>query len=366
MSATISQPYNRVFNFSAGPCVLPVEVIEEAREDLLNYKGTGKSVLEMSHRGKEFEGIMAQTVADFKALAGVPDTHEVLFLQGGASLQNTMIAMSFLKSSADYVTTGAWGAKAYEAAQRLGTVREIYSAKSTKFDRCPDFASLEIDPNADYVYYTSNETIQGVQFKSIPSTERPLICDMSSDILSEPIDFSKFALAFAGAQKNMGPAGVVVVVISKEFLESAPESTHPMLDYRLHAANGSMYNTPPCFAIYMCGLNYSYMLKNGGLEAMKQKNIAKSQLIYDAIDSLPEFYEGHAVKENRSTMNVTFRLKNPDLEGAFFKEALALDLHELKGHRSVGGVRVSIYNAFPVEGCKVLADFMKDFAQRNG
>lgn len=362
----MSQPYDRVFNFSAGPCALPVEILEEARDDLLNYKGTGKSVMEMSHRSKDFEAIRDATVADFRKLLSIPDTHHAIFVQGGASLQNSMIPLSFLKGTADYVTTGAWGAKAYEAAVMVGDAKEIWSGKSTNFDRCPTWDSISVNPKADYFYYTSNETIHGVQFKSVPKLDVPIVCDMSSDILSEPMDVSPFSLIFAGAQKNMGPAGVVAVIISKEFLDRAPKEFHPMLDYRLHVENDSMYNTPPCWAIYMCGLNYKYMLRNGGLEACKKHNQDKAALIYKAIDCNEEFYEGHSLKEWRSPMNITFRLKNKDLEGEFFAEAKANKLDDMKGHRSVGGIRASIYNAMPKEGCQALADFMNDFAKRKG
>lgn len=362
----MSQPYDRSFNFSAGPCVLPVPVLEEAKEDLLNYKGSGKSVMEMSHRSKDYEAIIAAAEQDFRTLAGVSDNYAVLFLQGGASLQFTMIANAFLGSGADYVTTGAWGQKAFEAAQMVGSANEVWSGKSTNFSRVPDKGEVSASAGASFIYYTSNETIQGVQYNDIPDWGAPLVCDMSSDILSKPIDLSKYALAYAGAQKNMGPAGVVVVVIEKSFLEKAPAKTHPMLDYRLMNSNGSMYNTPPCWSIYMCGLNYKYMLNNGGLKAAEERNRSKAKWIYDAIDNNSEVFEGHARVSDRSMMNITFRIKNADLEADFFAGAKALRLEELKGHRSVGGARASVYNAFPEEGCKVLAEYMADFARRNG
>jgi phosphoserine aminotransferase len=364
----MSQPHGRVFNFSAGPCTLPVEVLEQAKDDLLNYKGVGMSVMEMSHRSKAFEGILAQTEADFRQLAGIPDNYRVLFLQGGASMQMSMVPMNFLPkgASADYIVTGTWGKKGLESAQLEGNVNVLYDGKSHNYSEAPDLRSLSYDPNAAYIQFTSNETIQGVQFKGDPALPGTWFCDMSSDILSRPFDVSKYALIYAGAQKNMGPAGLTVVIIRDDIVAKVPEKLSPMLDYKVQADNGSMYNTPPCWSIYMAGLVYQHLLNTGGLEAARQRNEEKANVIYQAIDSSGGYYKGHAKECCRSTMNVTFTLPDEDKTNRFVKEAEGLKLDGLKGHRSVGGIRASIYNAFPKEGCQVLADFMKDFAQRNG
>jgi phosphoserine aminotransferase len=364
----MSQPYCRVYNFSAGPCTLPVEVLEEAREDLLNYKGVGMSVMEMSHRSKAFEGILAETEADFRRLANIPDNYRVLFLQGGASTQMSMVPMNFLREGqvADYIVTGTWGKKGLESAQLEGNVNVVYDGKSNNYSEAPDLASLKYDPNASYIQVTSNETIQGVQFKGEPNLPGIWFCDMSSDILSRPFDVTKYALVYAGAQKNMGPAGATVVIIRDDMVAKVPENLSPMLDYKIQAENGSMYNTPPCWCIYMCGLVYKHLLNLGGLEVVGKANQEKADVLYRAIDASGGYYKGHAKPDCRSTMNVTFTLPDEEKTKAFVKEAEGLKLDGLKGHRSVGGIRASIYNAFPKEGCEVLADFMKDFAQRNG
>jgi phosphoserine aminotransferase len=364
----MSQPYDRVYNFSAGPCTLEVEVLEEAQRELLNWKGTGMSVMEMSHRSKAYEGIIQKTEQDLRTLMGIPENYKVLFLQGGASLQNTMIPMSFLKDgqTADYIVTGSWGKKSEEAARLVGNVNVAYSGKGHNYSDIPGPGELQLTPDAAYVHYTSNETIQGVEFKQDLAFEVPVVCDMSSNILSRPIDVSKYAIIYAGAQKNMGPAGVTLVLMRDDMLGKCPENWHPMLDYKLQAENGSMYNTPPCWGIYMCGLTYDWLLRNGGIEAMHARNKEKAALVYEAIDQSGGFYRGHACPECRSLMNVTFTLSDDELTDRFVKEATAEKLDGLKGHRSVGGIRASIYNAFPKEGCEVLAQFMKDFAQRNG
>lgn len=364
----MSQPYGRVYNFSAGPCTLPVQVLEEAKEQLLNYRGTGMSVMEMSHRSKAYETIIGEAEADLRTLMGIPEGYRVLFLQGGASLQFSMIPMSFLPNgtSADYVITGTWGKKALEAAQMVGTANKIFDAKAENYKSVPDLADLAVTPDAAYLHLTTNETIQGVEFPTDPSCPVPLVADMSSDILSRPVDVTKYALIYAGAQKNMGPAGLTVVVVRDDFLAKAPEKTHPMLDYRVHAENGSMYNTPPCWSIYVAGLVYKFLLRNGGLQGALARNQAKAKVLYDAIDGSGGFYTGHAVIESRSLMNVTFTLPNEDLTKAFLKESEALGLDGLKGHRSVGGCRASIYNAFPLEGSEALASFMAAFARKNG
>lgn len=363
----MSQPYGRVFNFSAGPCTLPVEALEEAKEDLLNYKGAGMSVMEMSHRSKPFEAILAETEANLRTLLPIPDNYKVLFLQGGATMQFSMVPMSFLSAgqSADYVVTGAWGEKAVEAANMVGATNVVYDGKATKYTDAPKLETLGLSPYAVYVHFTSNETIHGVEYSDDPSVRRPLVCDMSSDILSRPVDISKYALIYAGAQKNMGPAGATVLIASDEFLATAPAKTHPILDFRLHVKNTSMYNTPPCWTIYMCGLVYKHLLKTGGVLGARERNTAKANTIYSAIDASDGFYKGHAACGARSIMNVTFTLPSDELTNAFVKEAETHKLDGLKGHRSVGGIRASIYNAFPLEGCEVLAAFMKEFAAKH-
>lgn len=364
----MSQPYDRVYNFSAGPCTLPVEILEEARDGMMNWRGTGMSVMEMSHRGKEFGGILDEAEADLRKLAEVPDNYKILFLQGGASMQNTMIPMNLLGAgqTADYVVTGAWGKNSHEAAKVCGNIHLAYDGSSHNYSECPDLTALKYSDAPAYVHYTSNETIQGVDFHEDVDLFGVSVCDISSNILSRPIDISKFALLYAGAQKNMGPAGVTVVIIREDMLDRTPANFHPMLDYRLIAKNGSMFNTPPCYAIYMCGLMYKWLQKQGGTAWAFENNKKKAGIIYDAIDNSGGFYEGHAKKENRSLMNLTFRLPSEELTDQFLKEAKAYKLDGPKGHRSVGGVRASIYNAFPVEGCEVLAQFMGEFARKNG
>jgi phosphoserine aminotransferase len=363
----MSQPYDRIYNFSAGPCTLPVEVLEEARDGMLNWQGSGMGVMEMSHRGKVFEGIHAETQASLRELVGIPQDYAILFLQGGASMQNTMVPMNFLGGGvADYVITGSWGKKSLEAAKLVGSVNKVFDAKESSYNTTPDLATLDYTPDAAYIHFTSNETIQGVEFMADPSLDAPVVCDMSSDILSRPLDVTKYAYIYAGAQKNMGPAGVTLAICRRDMLERTPEAMHPMLDLRLMAENDSMYNTPPCWGIYICGLVYKWLLKNGGLAAMHATNQRKAAHLYAAIDASGGFYKGHAQPHCRSIMNVTFTLPSDELTDQFVKEAKANRMDGLKGHRSVGGCRASIYNAFPEEGCQVLADFMRDFAAKHG
>ncbi len=364
----MSQPYDRVFNFSAGPCTLPVEVLEEARDNLMNWKGHGLSVMEMSHRSKVYEDIQQEAEDTLRDIFRVPANFKIIFAQGGASLQNTMIPLNFLTSDkvADYVVTGAWGKKSEEAAHFCGKVNLLYSGKEHNYSTLPDLPTLPYSPNSAYCHWTSNETIQGVQFKGDPQLPVPSFCDMSSDILSRHVDFSKYDLIYAGAQKNQGPAGVTTIFISEETLARTPEATHPMLDYRQYVKNDNMPNTPPCWSIYMCGLVYKWVKKEGGLDEMYRRNVAKSDVLYHAIDASGGFYKGHADRPFRSIMNVTFTLPSEDLTKQFVAEAAQNKLDTLAGHRSVGGVRASIYNAFPKEGCEALAAFMKDFACRNG
>jgi len=359
------QPFDRVFNFSAGPGVLPVQVLEEIRDEVLNYRGAGMGVMEMSHRSAAFEQILFEAKADLRSLMGISDEYEILFLQGGASSQFTMVPMSFLGSgTAQYIVTGAWGQKAIEAGRFEGEVEVLWDGKADEYRSIPN----EIGENelASYVHITTNETIQGVRFGHDISVTAPLICDMSSDILSRPVDVSKYDLIYAGAQKNMGPAGATVVIIKKELLDGVSRELPPMMDYRVHVKNDSMYNTPPCWAIYVCGKVYRRLLSLGGLMAVHENNIAKSGVVYSAIDESNGFYRGHAVTEARSLMNVTFTLAEDGLTKSFVSEADALGMKDLKGHRSVGGCRASIYNAFPNDGCIALADFMREFAHKNG
>jgi phosphoserine aminotransferase len=368
MTSSERSAAGRVYNFSAGPAVLPLPVLEEVQRDLVNYKGVGMSVLEMSHRSKPYDEIIKQTEADLRELLAIPESYHVLFLQGGASLQFSMVPMNLLPSggSADYIVTGAWTKAAVKEAKKVGGVRIAATTEDENFARIPRQEELDLDASAAYLHFTSNNTIFGTQFKSEPEAgDVPLVCDASSDILSRRIDVSKYGVIYSGAQKNMGPAGVTVVVIRKELVEKRPEGLPTMLDYSIHAAKESLYNTPPAFSIYVVGLVAGWLKELGGLEAIEKQNEAKAALLYDAIDAT-EFYRGHAERESRSLMNVTFRLPSEELEKKFAAEATAAGLDGLKGHRSVGGLRASIYNAFPPEGVQTLVDFMKEFERTNG
>lgn len=360
----------RIFNFSAGPAVLPEPVLKQAQRDLFALPGVGMSVLEVSHRSATFEQIIAEAEADLRKLVGIPDNYKVLFLQGGASLQFTTIPMNLLPkgASADYILTGSWGQAAIKEAKKLGTVREAATTSDTNFNRLPKSEEVKLDPNAAYVHYTSNETIFGVEFNDEPNVgDVPLVCDMSSDFISRPIDVSKYGLIYAGAQKNAGPAGATIVIIREDLLNRVPENLPATLDYKNLVKNGSMYNTPPCFAIYICGLVFKWALNDiGGLEKVQAMNQEKAAVLYKAIDASDNYYRGHAEADCRSQMNVTFRLPSEDLEKKFIKEATAAGLDGLKGHRSVGGLRASIYNAFPKAGVEKLVEFMADFQKNNG
>jgi len=325
------------------------------------------SVMEMSHRSSEFEQIIGEAERDLRELLKIPNNYRVLFLQGGASLQFTMVAKSFLGEgrSADYVVTGAWGKKAVESAQIEGKVRIPFDDKAAGYRTAPAFESLDLDPQAAYIHFTSNETIQGVEFASDPDTDAPLFCDMSSDILSRPVDVYRYSGIYAGSQKNMGPAGVTVAILSDEALERVAGNLPPMLDYRIHAKNGSLYNTPCTWAIYVTGLVYKHLLKLGGIEAAAAGAKQKSEQLYAAVDGSGGFYKGHTEPDSRSRMNVVFTLPNSELTSKFVAQAEAEGLSGLAGHRSVGGIRASIYNAFPVKGCEALATFMKDFQAKN-
>lgn len=359
----------RVFNFSPGPAILPLEVLEEAQRELLNYHNTGMSILEMSHRGKDYEAIHNETESLFKELLNAPSDYRVLFMGGGASAQFAITAMNFLTegTEADYIVTGSFAAKAQEEAARIGKANIAATTKDTNFDRIPDIDEIKLSKSPVYIHMTSNNTIYGTQWQEMPDFNGiPLVADMSSDILSRPFDVSKFGLIYAGAQKNLGPAGVTVVLISPEMLAKANKKIPVIFQYGVFAENNSLYNTPPAFAIYIINLVLKWVKKNGGLTAMEKRNREKAKLIYDAIDNSNGFYKGHSRKEYRSMMNVTFRLPNEELENAFISEAKKANLVGIKGHRSVGGMRASIYNAMPLEGCKRLAELMKDFAAKNG
>ncbi len=354
----------RIYNFSAGPGVLPEEVLLEAQKDFYSYKGQGLSVMEMSHRSKTYGEIITEAEKDLRTLLNISDDYAVLFLQGGATLQFSMVPLNIMppNNKADYINTGAWSKKAIKEAKRVGEVNVAASSEDANFNYIPKQDALQLTPDASYVHFTSNNTIFGTEFKTEPEVGNvPLVCDASSDILSKPIDVNKYGIIYAGAQKNMGPAGAALVIVKKSLLERSPETLHTYLNYNTHAEKGSMYNTPPTFTIYIMGLVYKWLLKNGGLVEMQKINEAKAKMLYDAIDNSDGFYKGAAAIEDRSLMNVTFNLANPELEKKFIEEALAKDFSGLKGHRSVGGIRASIYNAFPTKGVEDLVQFMEDF-----
>ena len=359
----------RIYNFSAGPAVLPVEVLEKAQSELLSLNGIGMSVMEISHRSTHFETILEGATHGIRKLLSVPENYRILFLQGGASLQFSMIPLNFLgkNETADYIVTGTWGVKAVKEAERCGTVNTIFSTADSNFKSVPSPDELDFSANANYIHYTSNETIEGVEFKcDLDGRGVPVVCDASSNILSKPIDIEKYALIYAGAQKNIGPSGVTIVIIRDDLLEKVPGNQHSLLDYRAIAKNDSMLNTPNTWGIYIINLICEHLEKHGGLAATQLKNETKARVLYDAIDAGDGFYQGHADRKARSVINVTFRLPTEELENKFAAEATANGLDGLKGHRSVGGIRASIYNAFPKEGVEALVDFMKNFADKRG
>ncbi len=359
---------HRIHNFSAGPAVLPVPVLEEIQRDLLALPGAGMSILEISHRSKTFESILAQAEADIRALAGIPANYRVLFLQGGASLQFSMVPMNLLPpgATADYIDSGSWADKAIKEARRVGTVNVAATTKNDGYSRVPAQSELKLTPTAAYVHMTSNNTIEGTQFRGVPDVgDIPLVSDTSSEMFSRPIDVARHALIYAGAQKNMGPAGVTVVIIRDDMIQRSPKTLPTMLNYAVHAENGSLYNTPPAFAVYALELVMKWLQAQGGLVSIARVNERKAGRLYAEIDRTG-FYRGTAHRESRSLMNVTFRLAGEDLERQFVKEATAAGLDGLQGHRSVGGMRASIYNAFPEAGVDALVQFMQEFERRRG
>ena len=360
----------RVYNFSAGPAVLPLPVLEDIQRDLVALPGVGMSILEISHRSSTFEALLEKAEADIRTLANIPSNYKVLFLQGGASLQFSMVPMNLLSpgATADYIDAGSWGDKAIKEAKKVGTVNIAGSTKGENYSRLPTEQELKLTPGASYVHFTSNNTIEGTEYKELPAVgDAPLVCDTSSDMFSRPIDVGRHALIYAGAQKNMGPAGVTLVIIREDLLQRSADKTSlpTMLNYAVHAENKSLYNTPPAFSVYALGLVMQWLLKNGGLAGIAKANERKGAKLYAEIDRTG-FYRGTARKEDRSLMNITFRLPTEDLEKAFVKESTAAAFDGLKGHRAVGGMRASIYNAFPEEGVDALISFMQEFERKNG
>lgn len=358
---------SRVYNFSAGPAVLPEVVLRSAAEEMLDYKGTGMSVMEMSHRSKAYEEIIQTAEADLRELMHIPDNYKVLFLQGGASQQFAMIPMNLMKNKvADYIVTGQWAKKAYQEALKYGKANKIASSEDKTFSYIPDCSDLPISEDADYVYICENNTIYGTKFKELPNTKgKTLVADVSSCFLSEPVDVSKYGIIYGGVQKNIGPAGVVIVIIREDLItEDVLEGTPTMLQYKIHADAKSLYNTPPAYGIYICGKVFQWIKEMGGLEAMKVRNEEKAKILYDFLDE-SKLFKGTVEKKDRSLMNVPFVTGNDELDAKFVKEAKEAGLENLKGHRSVGGMRASIYNAMPIEGVKALVAFMKKFEEEN-
>ena len=359
----------RVYNFNPGPAALPVEVLQQAQMEMLDYKGTGMSVMEISHRSKEFEAIVTEAQTDLRDLMGIPANYKILFLQGGASLHFAMVPMNFRPAgaSADYIVTGTWSKKAFKESQKLGTAKAAANLEGDNFNHLPTQSELKLDPKAAYLHFTSNETIHGVEYykEPVPPTGVPLIGDVSSDFISHPVDVSKYAMMYAGAQKNAGPAGVVIAIIRDDLLEKVPANLPNLLDYKVLAEENSLLNTPPCWSIYIVGLVLKWVKSIGGLEGIAKRNQTKAGLVYKTIDESGGFYKGHA-RSDRSMMNLTFRLPNEQLEEQFAGEAKKQYMIGLKGHRSVGGMRASLYNAVPVEAAQELVKFMKEFQQKNG
>ncbi|MCB0742363.1 MAG: 3-phosphoserine/phosphohydroxythreonine transaminase [Ignavibacteriae bacterium] len=358
----------RIYNFSAGPAILPEEVLKEAQEQLFSYKDTGMSVMEMSHRSKAYDEIFKGAQNDLRKLLKIGDDYDVLFLQGGATLQFSMVPLNLMppNNKADYINTGAWSKKAIKEAKRVGEVNVAATSESTNFNRIPKQEELKLNADASYVHFTSNNTIFGTEFRNEPEVGNvPLVCDASSDFLHKFVDINKYGLIYAGSQKNMGPAGVTVVIIKRDLLQRSSDNLHTYLNYKVHSEGDSLYNTPATFSIYVVGLVYKWLLNMGGLDEMYKRNVEKANILYDYIDASDGYYKGTAEKEDRSLMNVTYRLPNEDLEKKIIAEASAKGFSGIKGHRSVGGIRASIYNAFPKKGVSDLVEFMKDFKKNN-
>ena len=358
---------SRVYNFSAGPAVLPEEVLKEAAAEMLDYKGCGMSVMEMSHRSQVFDDIIKEAEQDLRDLMHIPDNYKVLFLQGGASQQFAMIPMNLMKNKvADYIVTGQWAKKAYQEAQKYGKVNKIATSEDKTFSYIPECSDLPVSPDADYVYICENNTIYGTKFKTLPNTKgKTLVADVSSCFLSEPVDVTKYGIIYGGVQKNIGPAGMVISIIREDLItDEVLEGTPTMLKFKTHADAGSLYNTPNCYCIYMCGKVFKWLKKMGGLEVMKERNEKKAKLLYDYLDS-SKLFKGTVEKDSRSLMNVPFVTGDKDLDAKFVKEAKEAGLENLKGHRTVGGMRASIYNAMPYEGVEALVAFMKKFEEEN-
>ncbi|SDP17274.1 3-phosphoserine/phosphohydroxythreonine transaminase [Desulforhopalus singaporensis] len=357
---------DRVFNFSPGPATLPLEVLEKAGKDVVDFQDTGIGLIEMSHRSKEFMTVAADAEANLRELMNIPQNYKVLFLQGGASSQFFMIPMNLLgdKKKATYLDTGTWSNKAIKEARIFGDIDVAFSSEDSSFNRVPEDGEYTVSEDSEYLYYVSNNTIYGTQFPTAPSTSKMLVCDMSSDILSRPVDVSRYGIIFAGAQKNLGPAGVTIVIIREDLLDTTPENVPTMLRYKTHADKDSMFNTPPCFSIYVMGEVLKWLKRQGGVEAIEKHNKEKAAMLYEAIDQ-SDYYRGHAETASRSIMNISFNLPTPELEVKFIAEAAAIGLNGLKGHRSIGGCRASIYNAFPRNGIEKLVAFMRVFETNN-
>lgn len=358
---------SRVYNFAAGPAVLPEEVLKEAADEMLDYNGTGMSVMEMSHRSKDFEVIIQDAERNLRELMNIPNNYKVLFLQGGASMQFAMVPMNLMKNRvADYIITGQWAKKAATEAEKFGKVNVLATSADKTFSYIPDMSKIKVSNDADYVYICHNNTIYGTTYHTLPDTkEKILVADMSSDILSQPIDVTQYGLIFAGVQKNIGPAGTVIVIIREDLItDDVLNGTPTMLKYKIHSDNNSLYNTPPAYGIYICGKVFKYLKKLGGLEVMKVRNEEKAKILYDYLDS-SKLFNGTVVKEDRSLMNVPFITGNKELDDKFIKEAKKVGIENIRGHRTVGGMRASIYNAMPIEGVKYLVEFMKKFEEAN-
>ena len=358
---------SRVYNFAAGPAVLPEEVLKEAADEMLDYNGTGMSVMEMSHRSKDFEVIIQDAERNLRELMNIPNNYKVLFLQGGASMQFAMVPMNLMKNRvADYIITGQWAKKAATEAEKIGKVNVLATSADKTFSYIPDMSKIKVSNDADYVYICHNNTIYGTTYHTLPDTkEKILVADMSSDILSQPIDVTQYGLIFAGVQKNIGPAGTVIVIIREDLItDDVLNGTPTMLKYKIHSDNNSLYNTPPAYGIYICGKVFKHLKKLGGLEVMKVRNEEKAKILYDYLDS-SKLFNGTVVKEDRSLMNVPFITGNKELDDKFIKEAKKVGIENIRGHRTVGGMRASIYNAMPIEGVKYLVEFMKKFEAEN-